>query len=96
MILDYSQKHCLLHGFDDYCVWTGGGGGNFKKVKNDTGIHTYIIRMEVRLTLENLEDIFSNFIIDFIEKQTKPYVYILPNVFTTWSTNYNTIRTRPE
>jgi len=65
------------HGFDDYCVWTGGEGGNLKKsekrywnpyIHNKNGSRTY--------TGEFGEDIFSNFIIDFIEKNKQNPMFI--------------------
>ncbi len=65
------------HGFDDYCVWTGGEGGNLKKsekrywnpyIHNKNGSKTY--------TGEFGEDIFSNFIIDFIEKNKQNPMFI--------------------
>ena len=67
----------FVHGFDDYCVWTGGEGGNLKKsekrywnpyIHNKNGSKTY--------TGEFGEDIFSNFIIDFIEKNKQNPMFI--------------------
>ena len=57
------------HGFDDYCMWTGGEGGNIKKSEKrywDPYIHT----KQGSKTYHGKfgEDIFSDFIIDFMEK----------------------------
>ena len=57
------------HGFDNYCMWTGGEGGNLEKSDNrywnpyihtKEGSKTYIGKFG--------EDIFSDFIIDFMKK----------------------------
>ena len=67
----------IEHGFDDYCMWTGGEGGNLKKSEKrywDPYIHT----KEGSKTYpgEFGEDIFSDFIIDFMEKNKQNPMFI--------------------
>lgn len=67
----------IEHGFDDYCMWTGGEGGNLKKSEKrywDPYIHT----KEGSKTYpgEFGEDIFSDFIIDFMEKNKQKPMFI--------------------
>ena len=67
----------IEHGFDDYCMWTGGEGGNIKKSEErywDPYIHT----KQGSKTYHGKfgEDIFSDFIIDFMEKNKQNPMFL--------------------
>lgn len=67
-------------GFDAYCMWTGGEGGNIEKSQNrywDPYIHT----KDGSKTYEGQfgEDVFSDFIIDFMkENKDEPMMIYYP------------------
>ncbi len=56
-------------GFDEYCMWTGGEGGNLEKSQHRYW-NPYIHTKDGSRTYEGKfgEDIFSDFIIDFMKK----------------------------
>jgi len=57
------------HGFDDYCMWTGGEGGN-ETLSQERYWNPYIHTKDGSKTYEGEfgEDIFTDFIIDFMKK----------------------------
>jgi arylsulfatase A-like enzyme len=59
----------VTHGFDDYCMWTGGEGGNLEK-SDKRYWNPYIHTKGGSKTYEGRfgADIFSDFIIDFMKK----------------------------
>jgi arylsulfatase A-like enzyme len=59
----------VTHGFEDYCMWTGGEGGNIKK-SEDRYWNPYIHTKGGSKTHEGKfgEDVFTDFIIDFMKK----------------------------
>lgn len=62
----------VSHGFDDYCMWTGGEGGNIEKSQErywDPYIHTKNGSETYKGKFG--EDIFTDFIIDFMKKNKK-------------------------
>ena len=62
----------VKHGFDEYCMWTGAEGGNVEKSQErywDPYIHTKAGSKTYKG--EFGEDIFSDFIIDFMKKNKK-------------------------
>ena len=67
----------IYHGFDDYCMWTGGEGGNLKKSEKrywDPYIHT---RDGSKTYLGEFgEDVFSDFIVDFMNKNKQDPMFI--------------------
>jgi len=62
----------VSHGFDEYCMWTGGEGGNIDK-SQERYWNPYIHTKEGSKTYKGEfgEDIFSDFIIDFMKKNKK-------------------------
>ena len=62
----------VTHGFDDYCMWTGGEGGNEEK-SQERYWNPYIHTKTGSKTYEGKfgEDIFTDFIIDFMKKNKK-------------------------
>lgn len=70
-------------GFDEYCMWTGGEGGNPKS--NERYHSPYIFTKKgSRIYNEKFgPDIFKDFIIDFIHKnKTSPFFIYYPMVLT--------------
>ena len=67
----------IYHGFDDYCMWTGGEGGNLKKSEKrywDPYIHT---KDGSKTYLGEFgEDVFSDFIVDFMNKNKQDPMFI--------------------
>ena len=67
-------------GFDEYCMWTGGEGGNIKLSENrywDPYIHTKSGSKVYKNKFG--EDIFTDFIIDFMKKnKDKPMMIYYP------------------
>ncbi len=65
------------HGFDDYCMWTGGEGGNLNKSEKrywDPYIHT---KDGSKTYLGEFgEDVFSDFIVDFMNKNKQNPMFI--------------------
>ncbi len=59
----------VQHGFDEYCMWTGGEGGNIK-VSQKRYWDPYIHTKDGSKTYEGRfgDDIFTDFIIDFMKK----------------------------
>ena len=59
----------VSHGFDDYCMWTGGEGGN-ETLSQERYWNPYIHTKDGSKTYEDQfgEDIFTDFIIDFMKK----------------------------
>ena len=86
----------VSHGFDDYCMWTGGEGGNIEKSK-ERYWNPYIHTKNGSKTYKGKfgEDIFTDFIIDFMKKNKKNpmmiyYPMCLPHgPFTTTPTEPN-------
>ncbi len=74
----------VQHGFDEYCMWTGGESGNLEVSKNrywDPYIHT----KEGSKTYKGQfgDDIFTAFIIQFMEKnKDKPMMIYYPMCLT--------------
>lgn len=67
-------------GFDEYCIWTGGEGGNIKLSENrywDPYIHTKSGSKVYKNKFG--EDVFTDFIIDFMKKnKDKPMMIYYP------------------
>lgn len=70
----------VKHGFDEYCMWTGAEGGNIEASKErywDPYIHTS--KGSRSYTGQFGEDIFSDFIIDFMkEHKDEPMMIYYP------------------
>ena len=72
------------HGFDEYCMWTGGEGGNLTRSKKrywDPYIHT----KDGSKTYKGRfgEDVFSDFLIDFMRRnKNKPMMLYYPMCLT--------------
>jgi len=62
----------VSHGFDDYCMWTGGEGGN-ETLSQERYWDPYIHTKDGSKTYEGQfgEDVFTDFIIDFMKKNKK-------------------------
>ena len=56
-------------GFDEYCMWTGGEGGNIELSQNRywESIYSYKIGSKVYKNKFG-EDVFTDFIIEFMKK----------------------------
>ena len=70
----------VAHGFDDYCMWTGGEGGNEEKSK-ERYWNPYIHTKAGSKTYEGEfgEDVFTDFIIDFMkENKDDPMMIYYP------------------
>ena len=71
-------------GFDDYCMWTGGEGGN-EKTSNKRYWDPYIHTKEGSRTYVGKfgPDIYSDFIVDFISKKdNRPFFAYYPMTLT--------------
>lgn len=71
------------HGFEDYCMWTGGEGGN--PVSDERYQNPYIHTKDGSRTYEGEfgPDIFTDFLIDFMGKSgDKPFFAYYPMVLT--------------
>ncbi len=74
----------VKHGFDEYCMWTGGEGGNVK-VSQKRYWDPYIHTKEGSKTYKGKfgDDIFSDFIINFMKKnKDKPMMIYYPMCLT--------------
>jgi arylsulfatase A-like enzyme len=81
-INDFRLEPAVLNevGFDEYCMWTGAEGGNVEKSK-ERYWNPYIHTKEGSRTYEGEfgEDIFSDFIIDFMrQNQDDPMMIYYP------------------
>ena len=74
----------VQHGFDEYCMWTGGEGGNIK-VSQKRYWDPYIHTKEGSKTYKGKfgDDIFTGFIINFMKKhKDKPMMIYYPMCLT--------------
>lgn len=74
----------VQHGFDEYCMWTGGEGGNVK-VSNRRYWNPYIHTREGSKTYPGKfgDDIFTDFIITFMKKhRDQPMMIYYPMCLT--------------
>jgi len=74
----------IQHGFDDYCLWTGGEGGNVV-ISNKRYWNPYIHTKEGSKTYKGKfgDDIFTDFIINFMKKhKDKPMMIYYPMCLT--------------
>lgn len=74
-----------LHGFDEYCMWTGGEGNN--PPSNKRYWHPYIHSKDGSMTYKGAygPDIFTEFLIDFMSKhaaEEQPLFMYYPMVLT--------------
>ncbi len=73
----------IKSGFDEFCMWTGGEGGN--PPSNERYQNPYIFTKEGSNTYSGAfgPDIFKDFIVDFIgENKAKPFFIYYPMVLT--------------